>query len=116
MIMSEKQKRTVHYSFKVAEKESAIIQKKMQSSDYKNQSSFFRVMVLNGYVLRLDLSELREATRLLGFLSNNVNQIAIRLHERGSIYETEIEEIVQQQKQLQDTFDHILISLDKLKQ
>ena len=114
--MSEKQKRTVHYSFKVTEKESAIIQKKMQLSDSKNQSSFFRVMVLNGSVLRLDLSELREATRLLGFLSNNVNQIAIRLHERGSVYETEIDEIVQQQKQLQDTFDHILISLDKLKQ
>lgn len=114
--MSEKQKRTVHYGFKVTEKESAIIQKKMQPSEFKNQSSFFRMMVLNGHVLHLDLPELSEAVHLLGFLSNNVNQIAIRLHERGSIYETEIDEIVQQQKQLQDTLDHILMSLDKLKQ
>ena len=114
--MLKKQKRTVHYSFKVTEEESAIIQKKMKLSDFKNLSSFIRVMVLNGYVLLLDLPELREATRLLDFLSNNVNQIARRLHEGGSIYETEMDEIAQRQKQLQDTLDHILISLDCLKQ
>ena len=114
--MLKKQKRTVHYSFKVTAEESNVIQKKMKQSDFKNLSSFIRVMVLNGYVLRLDLPELREAVRLLGFLSNNVNQIARRLHEGGSIYETEMDEIAQRQKQLQDTLDHILISLDCLKQ
>ena len=114
--MLKKQKRTVHYSFKVTEEESAVIQKKMKLSDFKNLSSFIRVMVLSGYVLRLDLPELREVVRLLGFLSNNVNQIARRLHEGGSIYETEMDEIAQQQKQLQDTLDRILIRLDCLKQ
>ena len=114
--MLKKQKRTVHYSFKVTEEESAVIQKKMKQSDFKNLSSFIRVMVLSGYVLRLDLPELREVVRLLGFLSNNVNQIARRLHEGGSIYETEMDEIAQQQKQLQDTLDRILIRLDCLKQ
>ena len=114
--MLKKQKRTVHYSFKVTAEESNVIQKKMKLSDFKNLSSFIRVMVLNGYLLRLDLPELREAVRLLGFLSNNVNQIARRLHEGGSIYETEMDEIAQQQKQLQDTLDRILIRLDCLKQ
>ena len=113
--MTEKQKHTVCYSFKATEEESAIIQKKMKLSNFKNQSSFIRAMIQKGYLIHLDLPELREATRLLGNLSNNVNQIARRLHEGGSIYETEIDEIVQKQKQLQDTLDRILTSLDHLK-
>ncbi len=50
-------------------------------------------MVLNGYVLKLDLPQLREMIRLLGNLTNNVNQIARRVNEHGSIYESEIDEI-----------------------
>ena len=50
------------------------------------QSAFIRAMVLNGYVLKLDLPELHDAVRLMGSLSNNVNQIARRLNERGSIF------------------------------
>ena len=66
-------------------------------------------------ILCLDLPELKNATRLMGNLSNNVNQIARRLHEGGSIYETEIDDIVERQKQLQDTLDKILTSLDRIR-
>lgn len=113
--MSGKQKRTVHYSFKATEEESALIQEKMKLSHFKNQSSFIRMMILKGYLIHLDLPELREATRLLGSMSNNVKQIARRLHEGGSIYETEIDEIVRKQKLLQDALDCILTSMDHLK-
>lgn len=113
--MPVKQKRTVHYSFKATEEESTLIQEKMKLSHFNNQSSFIRMMVLKGYLIHLDLPELREATHLLGSMSNNVNQIARRLHEGGSIYETEIDEIVHKQKQLQDTLDRILTSLEPLK-
>ena len=51
----------------------------------------------------------------MGSLSNNVNQIARRLHEGGSIYETEVDDIVERQKQLQDTLDKILTSLDRIR-
>ena len=66
-------------------------------------------------ILRLDLPELKNAVRLMGSLSNNVNQIARRLHEGGSIYETEVDDIVKRQKQLQDTQDKILTSLDRIR-
>ncbi len=103
--MSEKQKRTVHYSFKATEEEDAMIQEKMKTAGIRNQSAFIRVMTLNGYLLKLDLPEIHEAVRLLGILSNNVNQIARRLHERGSIYETEMDEIVAAQHTRQETMD-----------
>ena len=113
--MNENQKRTIHYSFKVTPEEDAMIQKKMQLAGIKNQSAFIRCIVLGGYILHLDLPELQEASRLMGSLSNNVNQIARQLHEGGSIYETEMDEIVERQKQLQDTLDKILTSLDRIK-
>ena len=113
--MSENQKRTVHYSFKATPEEDEIIQKKMELVGIKNQSAFIRRIVLGGLILHLDLPELQEASRLMGSLSNNVNQIARRLHEGGSIYETEMDNIVERQKQLQDTLDKILTSLDRIK-
>ena len=111
--MNENQKRTIHYSFKATPEEDEIIQKKMELAGIKNQSALR--IVLGGLILRLDLPELKNATRLMGSLSNNVNQIARRLHEGGSIYETEVDDIVERQKQLQDTLDKILTSLDRIR-
>ena len=99
--MNENQKRTIHYSFKATPEEDAMIQRKMERAGIKNQSAFIRRIVLGGLILHLDLPELKNAKRLMGNLSNNVNQIARRLHEGGSIYETEMDEIVERQKQLQ---------------
>ena len=113
--MNEKQKRTIHYNFKASPEEDAIIQQKMKAVGVKNQSAFIRMMTLNGYLLKLDLPELREAVRLLGSLSNNVNQIARRMHEGGSIYETEVDDIVQNQMALKAQMDQILLRLDRLK-
>lgn len=113
--MNEKQKRTIHYSFKATPEEDAIIQQKMKVAGIKNQSAFIRMMTLNGYLLKLDLPELREAVRLLGNLENNVNQIAQRLHEGGSIYETEVDDIVRNQRELKGKMDQILLRLDHLK-
>ncbi len=112
--MKQKQKRTVHYSFKVTPEESNVIQQKMKAFGLKNQSTFLRTMALKGYLLKLNLPEIKEAVRLLGIMSNNVNQIAVRLHERGSIYETEIDEITDRQNELRELMKRILQRLDEI--
>lgn len=98
--MSEMQNHTVHFSFDTTPEQAAIIQQKMKNAGFKNKSGFFRAMVLNGYLLRLDLPELREVSRQMSILSNNVNQIAKRMNEHGSIYETEIDEIMEKQEEI----------------
>ena len=110
--MKQKQKRTVHFSFKVTPEESKVIQQKIKAFGLKNQSTFLRAMALKGYLLKLNLPEIKEAIRLLGIISNNVNQIAIRLHERGSIYETEMDEIADRQDELRELMRQILQRLD----
>ena len=112
--MTEKENRTIHYSFKTTPEEDAIIQKKMKTFGIKNQSAFIRAMALNGYVLKLDLPELHEAVRLMGSLSNNVNQIARRLNERGSIFGTEIDDIKDRQEELRTILSGILRRLDQI--
>ena len=69
-------------------------------------------MILNGYMLKLDLPEIRETIRLLKNLTNNVNQIAKRLHEHGSMYETEIDDIKQRVDEIWTVFKKILARLD----
>ena len=68
-------------------------------------------MVLNGYVLKLDLPQLREMIRLLANLTNNVNQIARRVNEHGSIYESEIDEIQEKVNQLLCMMNQLLSML-----
>ena len=112
--MSDKQKRIVHYSFKATEEEDAVIRQKMKTAGIKNRSAFIRVMTLNGHLLKLDLPEIHEGVRLMGNLSSNVNQIARRLNESGSIYETELEDITEEQRVLRNKLDQILTRLDRL--
>ena len=86
----------------------------MKNAGVKNKSGFFRAMVLNGYLLRLDLPELREASRQISILSNNVNQIAKRMNEHGSIYETEIDEILEKQEEITQLIRQIYERLEVL--
>ena len=83
----------------------------MKQLEIRNMSAFLRAMVLNGYVLKLDLPQLREMIRLLGNLTNNVNQIARRVNEHGSIYESEIDEIQEKVNQLLCMMNQLLSML-----
>ena len=71
-------------------------------------------MVLNGYLLRLDLPELRDVSRQMSILSNNVNQIAKRMNEHGTIYETEIDEILEKQEEITQLIRQIYERLEVL--
>ena len=109
--MAAKEKRVIEHSFRTTESEDNVIRQKMKAFGIRNQASFYRAMVLNGYLLKLDLPEIRELLRLMKNLTNNVNQIAKRMNERGSIYDTEIDEILEKQEEIWNVLVQIL---DKL--
>lgn len=111
-MMAKEEQRVVNHNFRTTEAEDALIRQKMQAYGIKNQSAFYRAIALNGYMLKLDLPEIREMIRLLKNLTNNVNQIARRMNEHGSIYETEIDEIKEKQQELQDMLMQLLARLN----
>jgi hypothetical protein len=52
-------------------------------------SAYIRKMALNGYILHVDLSPVRELVSLQRRCSNNLNQIAIHANTYG-VYQSEI--------------------------
>lgn len=74
-----------------------------------------RKMAIDGYVVKLDLPELRELVSLLRYSSNNLNQFTRRAHETGRIYETDLEDIQQSQERIWTAAEKIVSSLAALK-
>ena len=107
-------KRSVQLHFMVTEHERELIRQKMEQLGTNNLGAYLRKMAIDGYIVKLDLPELHDAVRLMGSLSNNVNQIARRLNERGSIFETEIDDIKDRQEELRTILSSILHRLDQI--
>ena len=90
------------------------IQKKMEQFGTTNFSAFVRKMAIDGYVVRLELPELKELISLLRYSSNNLNQLTKRVHETGRIYDADLEDIHRNQERLWGAAQQILDKLSKL--
>jgi len=99
---------TEYIRVRLSPKERKEIEEKMKEAGIKNMSAYIRKMSVDGYVIRLDLSDMKEAARLLRINSNNLNQYAKRANETGSIYLEDIKDIQRQQEQLWETMKEIL--------
>lgn len=87
----------------------------MEQMGTDNMSAYIRKMVIDGYVVKLELPELRELTSKMKRISNSENQIAKRLNETDNIYEADIEEIKKNQEEIYEGIRKILTSLSKIK-
>jgi len=87
--MNRKRKRDVPLYVWVSQEEYDVIQQRMADMGTQNLSAYIRKMALNGYVLNVDLSPVRELISLQRRCSNNINQIAIHANTYG-VYKSEI--------------------------
>jgi len=67
--------------------EKELIHERMKKIPTNNMSAFIRKMALNGYIVVLDLSDVKEAVRLLRINSNNLNQYAHKANATGKVYQ-----------------------------
>lgn len=104
-------KRNIQIIFWVSEEERELIQAKMEQVGTENLSAYLRKIAIDGYILKLDLPELREMISLLRRSGNNLNQIARRLNETGRFYAADMEDILQRQEQLWQAANTILTRL-----
>ena len=80
-----KRKRDIQLKVRVTPEERAMIEAKMAQLGTTNMGAYLRKMAIDGYVVKLDLPELRELVSLLRYSSNNLNQLARRVHETGRV-------------------------------
>lgn len=109
-----KRKREVQLNFRVSPEELAMIEQKMAQLGTTNREAYLRKMALDGYVVRLELPELKELVSLMRYSSNNLNQLARRAHETGRIYDADLEDISRRQEALWDGVHQVLTQLAKL--
>ena len=95
-----KRKRDVPVLFWVSAEELELIHQKMQQYGTENLSAYLRKMALDGYVVKLELPELKELVSLMRRSSNNLNQLTRKVHETGRVYNADLEDISQRQEQL----------------
>lgn len=100
--------------FRVTKREREMIEQKMQQAGVMNMQAYLRKMTIDGYVITLDLREIKEMNTLLRRCGNNINQIAKRLHETGRIYEVDVEEVCRMQKVLCAEMNRLLLRLSGL--
>lgn len=94
--------------------ERALLERKMREAGTANMGTYLRKMALDGYILRLDLPELKEILSQLRYMGNNVNQIAKRANEVGVIDEMDIRGVSKRQERMLEQMARLLEKLSGL--
>ena len=91
-----------------------MIRERMASIGVTSMGAYMRKVAIDGYIINLDLSDVREMVSLLRRCSNNLNQYAKRANESGSIYTADIEDLRERLDGLRDSSGDILTALSKI--
>lgn len=94
----------------VTPEEQTLIADRMTEAGISNMGAYMRKMALNGYVLHVDLSDIRELVSLQRRCANNLNQVAVHANTYG-IYPSEIAAL---QKDYADLWEPLSELLKKL--
>jgi len=98
---------------RVTPEERQLIQKKMGQFGTGNFNAYARKMLIDGYVIHLDLSDFQKLSSEINAIGVNVNQIAKVINETRSIYGNDIiqvKELVNEAWRLQKSFLSELLS------
>lgn len=92
--------RSKRIELRVTEDELMKIRDRMEEAGISSLTAYLVRMAIYGYVIVMDLSDLKEILRLLQISGNNLNQYARKANETGSIYHEDIEELKNNQKEI----------------
>jgi len=112
--MPQKLKRSINMGFRVNEDEKYFIERKMELAGWKNFRSFVLNSLVRGEIVKLDLTEIREMNALLRNVSNNINQIAVRVNATSRVYEADIAEMQARQSALWEQQNKIIAAITKM--
>jgi len=106
--------KNINLHFMVNEQEREMIQRRMEQAGIKNMRAYMLKMAIDGHVVQLDLSGVREMVRLLKNATDNINQIARRANETRSVYAADIEDLRTQYDALWEQAGCIMRKLSEL--
>lgn len=89
----ENRKRNVQIIVRVTEDERTLIEEKMRQIPTMNLSAYSRKMLIDGYIIVLDLQKVKAHTVQLQKIGGNLNQITKCINETGRIYDNDMDEL-----------------------
>ncbi len=114
-LLPPEQKRDKQLKIWVSQEELDLIHQKMAEFGAPYMGAFVRKMVIDGYIVKLDIPELKEIIHLLGPIGNNVNQMARKVNAGGSIYKEDVEEINAKLDQVYKRLGKVMKGLGKIR-
>jgi transcriptional regulator of met regulon len=112
--MKQKLERNHAMTFRVTEKEREMIRRRQKQTGIINTRAYLLKMAIDGRVIHIELDSVRDMNRLLENATNNINQIAKRANETGSVYAADIDEIKARQDEIWVQQKEILRRLNKV--
>lgn len=109
--MPTQRERKNKIEFYVNDEEKAFILEKMKVAKIKNLSAYLRKAAIDGKIEIHDYSELKEINYNLRKIGVNINQIAKRINETNSIYQSDMEDIKRKVNEIWRTQKFILSEL-----
>lgn len=103
--------RPIQVKFRVTPEERKMIDRRMEQAGISNMAAYLRKMAIDGYVVKLELLELRDLISLLRRTSINFNQIARRVNSTDRIYADDIAEMKNLLEQIWEADNRILEKL-----
>ena len=82
--------------------------------EFPTMSTYLRKMAIDGYIMTLNLPEIKEMITLLRCSSNNLNQIAKKVNAMGMVFEDDLKEIKSMQSEIWKSMNKILKRLGQV--
>ena len=108
-------KRNINVGFRVNKKEQVLLRNRMSQCGFRNRRAYLLKMALKGYIINVDLTDVRECSRLLRIISNNANQIAKHVNETGGCTNhSDVADIQLQLREVRERQGHIINGIAKV--
>ena len=92
--MKKKIKRSRSVQVRLTQEEYDFLEQKFKLSGYKSKCDFMRISFFDTIVVKFSTEDMQELLRLVRNISNNVNQIAIRVNSTDKVYREDMDNIM----------------------
>ncbi len=90
---SKNRTRPIQLIVRVSERERDLIYQKMTLLGTENLSAYIRKIAIDGYIINVDYTEVKNHAALLQRVGNNINQVVKRMNQTGSLYRDDVAEV-----------------------
>ena len=101
--------RTNEIKLFLSDDERYILEEKWKASEMKSRSAFLRHLIIYGFIYDVDYKDLKEYSRQLSAIGNNINQIVRLCSKTGHVYENDIKEIKELMEKIWHTHESMLL-------